>query len=211
MLSLASFILSVIILPVLSPLLGQLLAHGRHLSAGRTKTRPQKNLIISLLIASLMLVGCSGYRSYGGGAFGGFREDKLAPDLYHVYFLANGYTSDKRAATLTLLRTADIAQQLGRPYFTIVTTNKVTDSNAITYRGRVYYPADPSSDNIVIMLQGATLPAAWLKAKAKNGVKKSANNTAPKTNYIYSTQKICDSLAPNYDTACGAIKIKLEP
>ncbi|MDI9313152.1 MAG: hypothetical protein QM529_00515 [Hydrotalea sp.] len=149
--------------------------------------------VLTAMLATLLLIGCSGYRP-NSGLFGGFASQKLSANMYHVYFLGNGYTSQARASNLALLRSADITLQSGMNYFVLVRGTPAVDvgnsnknnSDSFTYQGRRYYIAAPSNDNLMIMFK--TPPG---------GVR----------NNFYTAKKICDTMAADYDTTCGDFKL----
>jgi hypothetical protein len=75
-----------------------------------------------VLIVVIFTCGCA--TSYHSSGFtGGFRDTRLAPDLFRVSFQGNGYTSPDRAQDLSLLRAADLAVENGFSYFAVVDEN----------------------------------------------------------------------------------------
>ncbi len=168
--------------------------HARRVMA--TSTRYFCFIILIGMV--VFLTACTGYRSYG--VFGGFGEQKLSNNIYHVYVLGNGYTSQERVANLALLRAADIALQNNMNYFVISrkdagdinpqATTQITSNTKVStlvYQGHKYYLTSPSSDNIVILF-------------------KTQPNVA--NNVIYNAQKICDTLGKDYVAKCGDNKIQ---
>ena len=75
---------------------------------------------ITVTIASaacLFLVACATpYQHLGLG--GGFTDKQIAPDTFKIHFRGNGYTPDKRAQDLAVLRAAELTLEHGYQYFT---------------------------------------------------------------------------------------------
>ncbi len=177
-----------------SSLISSLQFHVRRAMA----TSPRYFYFIIVMAVLIFLTACTGYRTYG--MFGGFGEQRLSNNIYHVYVLGNGYTSQERVAELALLRAADIAVQNNMNYFVISrkdggdinpqATTQMTSNNKVStlvYQGRKYYLTTPSSDNIIILF-------------------KNQPNVA--NNVIYNAQKICDTLGKDYVAKCGENKIQ---
>jgi len=73
-----------------------------------------KTIIIG---CALLLVSCATpYQHMGLG--GGFTDKQIAPDVFKIHFRGNGYTPDKRAQDLAVLRAAELTLEHGYQYFT---------------------------------------------------------------------------------------------
>ena len=69
--------------------------------------------------ACLFLVACATpYQHLGLG--GGFTDKQIAPDTFKIHFRGNGYTPDKRAQDLAVLRAAELTLEHGYQYFTVL-------------------------------------------------------------------------------------------
>ena len=70
-------------------------------------------------VVILLLTSCATpYQS--SGATGGYRDLRLAPDLFRVSFSGNGLTSPEMAYDYALLRASDLTMANGYAYFAIV-------------------------------------------------------------------------------------------
>jgi hypothetical protein len=67
----------------------------------------------------MILWGCSGTPYQPSGLIGGYEERQLSANSFKVFFHGNGYTRGDRASDFTLLRSAEVAEQNGFPYFVI--------------------------------------------------------------------------------------------
>ena len=82
-----------------------------------------KNLAIAVVTAISISACSTSYKATG--LTGGYSELPLAKDVYEVSFRGNGYTSGEKTRDLALLRSAELVQSKGYPYFMIV--NGATD------------------------------------------------------------------------------------
>jgi len=162
-------------------------------------------ILVALALAPL--VGCAtGYQT-GRHFTGGFDEVALAPNVYRVRFVGNGYTSGTRAEDFALLRSADLTLQKGFHFFALSDSSSkesvssfvtpsvsTTTANVQAYGNSAYgtaqttttggqtiFVSKPSSSNIVVM---------FAEKPALNGM-------------VFDAAFICQSLGTKYKTACG--------
>ena len=92
----------------------------------------------------LIMVSCATpYTSNGPFSFlGGYSDIALAPDVYHISFQGNGYTSSERAQDFALLHAADMTLSHGFRYFAIVNGANNTSVSSITLPGQSYTSAN---------------------------------------------------------------------
>lgn len=132
----------------------------------------KKLTIAGVVGAVLLLAGCA--TSYQPeGLTGGFKETRLAQNMYRVSFQGNGYTDRERSADFTLLRSAELTLQSGYKYFVIIDANRDTTTsysttptytnttanaygnslyaNSTTYGGHTTTITKPSNSNTIIM------------------------------------------------------------
>jgi hypothetical protein len=75
-----------------------------------------------VFISAALIAGCATpYQPMG--YLGGYREIRMAADIYRVMFFGNGYTNSELAAEYALRRCADLTQQNGYRYFGILGAN----------------------------------------------------------------------------------------
>lgn len=87
--------------------------------------------IFAFTFPMILLVSCAtGYHPMMLN--GGFQDFKLANDTYMVKFRGNGFTSQDRAFTFALRRSAELAKENGYRYFKIV--NSSSTINISSYR-----------------------------------------------------------------------------
>jgi hypothetical protein len=85
--------------------------------------------VLALILLSVGLCGCTtkpyqGNSSFAtpyqaSGLFGGYEERRLSENSFKVFFHGNRYTRGERAADFALLRSAEVADQHGFPYFVV--------------------------------------------------------------------------------------------
>jgi hypothetical protein len=98
------------------------------------KTRINYSAVIAL---TLIMASCATpYQSVG--FVGGYSDTALAPDVYHISFRGNGYTSSERAQDFALLHAADMTLSHGFRYFAIVNGANSTSVSSITLPGQAY-------------------------------------------------------------------------
>lgn len=103
----------------------------RHKLLALTTERHMKNKLIGLLC--LFIASCATqYQPYSYFGGGGYREVKLAENVFKVTVEANGYTSSSKATDLALLRSADLAIEHGFKYFVIGATSDDSYSSSYT-------------------------------------------------------------------------------
>jgi hypothetical protein len=88
-----------------------------------------RSLIVSILI--LLLAGCATPYQKSGFA-GGYSETQLGENIFRVHFRGNGYTGAERAEDFTLLRSAELSEEHGFPYFIIVDSKENVDNSTYT-------------------------------------------------------------------------------
>jgi hypothetical protein len=79
------------------------------------------------------------------GFTGGFSETPLSENTFRVYFRGNGYTGEERAEDFTLLRSAQLAEEHGFPYFIIVDENSASSLAAMSTPTQSYTTASATS------------------------------------------------------------------
>jgi hypothetical protein len=88
-----------------------------------------KPVVLAVASAALLLTALAGcataYQSKG--FTGGYSESQLSDNVFRVYFRGNAKTTAERAEDFTLLRSAELAQDHGFPYFIVVDENSVTE------------------------------------------------------------------------------------
>jgi hypothetical protein len=84
-----------------------------------------KNKIL-ILLSMVSLVGCATDYKQAMPVLGGYRDTKIADDLYRVQFDANEYTNEEREADFAMLRAADVTLQHGYSYFAVVKEDPFT-------------------------------------------------------------------------------------
>jgi len=72
------------------------------------------------------------------GAFGGYQEEQLAPDIYRVAFYGNGYTNPQTAAEYVIHRCADLTEQRGYRYFGILAVSEQSVTRTFTTPAHAY-------------------------------------------------------------------------
>ncbi|HAS6480855.1 TPA: hypothetical protein GRR64_25395 [Vibrio parahaemolyticus] len=83
-----------------------------------------KNFLVGATIL-LSLGGCA--TAYQNQGFtGGYSETQLDENVFVVSFEGNGYTSKKRAAAFTMLRSAELTVSNGYEFFTIIDSDSYT-------------------------------------------------------------------------------------
>ena len=94
----------------------------------------------AVIALTLIMASCATpYQSTG--FTGGYSDTALAPDVYHVSFRGNGYTSSERAQDFALLHAADMTLSHGFRYFAIVSEANGTRVSSITLPGQSYTSA----------------------------------------------------------------------
>lgn len=87
--------------------------------------------IIALAFSVLLLQGCA--TSYQQSGFsGGYSETQLDENVFNVSFRGNGYTRRERVSDFTLLRSAELALEIGFHYFAVIDTNSYTSNSTYT-------------------------------------------------------------------------------
>lgn len=85
----------------------------------------------------LSLGGCAtAYQSQG--FTGGFSETQLSDNMFKVYFKGNGYTGEERVEDFTLLRSAEIAEEHGFPFFAVVDEHADASYSTFTMPSQTY-------------------------------------------------------------------------
>jgi hypothetical protein len=79
------------------------------------------NRVLALLLLSVGLYSCGGIPTpyQPSGLIGGYQEKQVSENSFKVYFFGNGYTRGERASDFVLLRSAEVADQHGFPYFAV--------------------------------------------------------------------------------------------
>lgn len=74
-----------------------------------------------LIAITLFLTACAGtaYQPVGTDMTGGYYHEKHATNYYTVGFVGNGFSSDKQVYDFTMLRAAELGQELGYKYFIV--------------------------------------------------------------------------------------------
>ncbi|AMG02616.2 TPA: hypothetical protein RUZ63_003503 [Vibrio cholerae] len=89
-----------------------------------------KNIFLTTFIA-FFLNGCA--TAYQSESFtGGYSETQLDENVFVVNFEGNGYTSKKRAAAFTMLRSAELTLNNGYSFFAIIDSNSYTSTGTYT-------------------------------------------------------------------------------
>ena len=125
--------------------------------------------LIQLLLftLSLFVMGCA--TTYQPKSLtGGYKEVRLADNIFRVTFNGNGYTSSDRASNYCLLRCAELCIENGFKYFTLVSAVSGNSSSSFTtpayaqttfigntgytnvYGGQTINVSKPSSSNEII-------------------------------------------------------------
>jgi hypothetical protein len=88
-----------------------------------------RSLVVSVLI--LLLTGCATpYQK--SGRTGGYSETQLNENTFRVYFRGNAKTTPERAEDFALLRSAELSEEHGFPYFIIVDSKEDVDNSTYT-------------------------------------------------------------------------------
>ena len=81
---------------------------------------------VAIAVVALMLtIGCSKYQPYGAGGRGGYREHKLASDIYEVEYIHGAFppwglpTDMHYGEDFRLLRGAELTLENGYQYFMV--------------------------------------------------------------------------------------------
>jgi len=129
---------------------------------------------LSLIAPIIVLFASCSTRYQPDGLTGGYEEVQLGENIFSVTFRGNGYTKKQKAVDLCLLRCAELTNENGFKYFSIINQNSdVTNSsytspsssvttgsvnsygqvNAYTntYGGQTYNFSKPSTNNTIIM------------------------------------------------------------
>lgn len=117
------------------------------------------------------------------GATGGFKETQVAPHVWRVTFVGNGYTSDSNAEDFALLRSADLTLQNGYRYFLLLQSASKDSYSTVHVGGNPYLISSPSISNNVLML-----------------------NAPDSSVFTYDAQFVCKSVGAKYEVTCGEIK-----
>jgi hypothetical protein len=96
-----------------------------------------KYRLFVLSLALGLLAGCS--TPYQPMSFlGGYREVRLAPDIYRVAFFGNGYTNSQLTVEYALRRCAEVTQQSGYRYFGILDVRDLSVQRSWTTPASTY-------------------------------------------------------------------------
>ncbi|MDR1434746.1 hypothetical protein [Candidatus Endomicrobiellum devescovinae] len=90
-----------------------------------------KKLVILYIVSFLSFQGCATIYQ-PEGITGGFSETQLDENKFRVKFSGNGYTSNERARNFCWLRCAELTQENGYNYFSILNEN--SDIKKSSYR-----------------------------------------------------------------------------
>ncbi|RTZ13596.1 hypothetical protein EJ063_19505 [Vibrio aquaticus] len=89
-----------------------------------------KNLLTYVAIL-LLLGGCA--TTYQSQSFtGGYSETQLDENVFVVSFEGNGYTTKKRAAAFTMLRSAELTVNNGYAFFAVIDSDSHTINSSYT-------------------------------------------------------------------------------
>ena len=159
-----------------------------------------------LVMAAMLLGACS--TGYGpSGLDGGYEETQLAPNVWRVSFIGNGFTTAEQTQDFALLRSAELATKNGFRYFGfaaagvranaggVITTpgystttasaglygsNAYGSASTVSYPGSAYAWSYPTANNTVVMFRERPQVEAM----------------------IYDAQFICGSLGTKYRVTC---------
>lgn len=138
---------------------------------------------IAAVLCGIFLSGCAtGYHSQDSvlsGFTGGYSESQGPGELTHVVFNGNGFIKKEKVSLYLLYRCAELAQQKGKPYFTMfasishaIANRPLSESFATTVGGK------PTS-SVYILLDDTAAPNSLSAADvlAKYGPEINAGST----------------------------------
>ncbi len=77
-------------------------------------------IAVTLLVTLMTACAATEYQSFG--STGGYRDTQLAPDVFRVSFLGNGFTSDERVQDFVMLRAAELTLANNANYFVVISS-----------------------------------------------------------------------------------------
>jgi hypothetical protein len=136
------------------------------------KTKSITQFVMSTFVSVCMLFGCVGATKYApenrwdlGTKVQGYRDAKIANDLFQVSFAGNNHTPDDTAYNYCLYRCAEVTKQNGFDYFMIITEKDVTTHAA----GLAVHPGGAIASTV-------RFPSYNFKIKCGKGVKPNDDN-----------------------------------
>jgi hypothetical protein len=121
--------------------------------------------IVSILIFILGFSGCS-TKYQPQSISGGYSETRLGDNVFSVSFRGNGYTSREKTTDFVLLRSSELTLENNFKYFTIINSEKYTN----TY-------TTPSSYTTTGTINGSSYYGHTTQTGGMTFVKPSSNNT----------------------------------
>lgn len=151
------------------------------------------------LLAAAALAGCAtAYQPVG--LMGGYGDTRLAENVWEVSFSGNARTRPERAADFALLRSAEVAQENGYPYFVIVASQNEARRTLVTTPSTTTFSANAVATPMGATVQGSSMTTG---GETYEMVKPSTRNTIvglkekPAT-FAYETKYVIASLRQRY-------------
>jgi hypothetical protein len=83
---------------------------------------------VTLALSLFFLGGCASSPDQKSSAFGGYKVDPVASDVYHVSFSGNSYTSFDRVRLSLMYRCAEVTLEKGCDYYAELTPEQIQRS-----------------------------------------------------------------------------------
>ena len=164
---------------------------------------------LSAILMVLILSGCAtAYQPTGFS--GGFSEIQLADNVWQVSFEGNGYTKDKRARDLALLRSADLTLQQGYTHFLIADSANSHELSTFTMpatsytTGSIYGSGRYAYGNATTTTYGGG--TSLIKKPETTNVVHMFRGKPDVPFMVYEAAFICTSFGQKYDVTCGVTK-----
>ena len=77
-------------------------------------------MVRRLGLLALVLLGTAATCYQSEGFFGGYRDTQLAPDMFRISFVGNGYVSKAQAQDYAMRRATEITLRHGYRYFVVL-------------------------------------------------------------------------------------------
>ena len=159
------------------------------------------------LVASLL--GCAtAYQPQGFS--GGFTETQLAPDVWRVAFIGNGYTGGERAENFAMLRSAELALANGFTHFAFLSSK--TGTNVSSYTAPLTSTTTGSANVYGNSISGSST-TRYTGGDTTYISKPTANNMVAMfkarpniSAMVYDASFICNSLGKKYEVVCNTPK-----
>jgi len=165
------------------------------------KTKVKRRINYSAVIALALIMASCATTYHSTGFSGGYSDTALAPDVYHVSFRGNGYTSSERAQDFALLHAADMTLSHGFRYFAIVNEANTTSVSSITLPGQSYTSANVTGYGNSAYGTAITTydpPTTIPIFKPKSGLLIRCFAARPESGYVFDARFLSNSIRTKY-------------